>query len=390
MQSTMGDTPSQAPARPPETTQVARFRALLAADPSNERLRTQCARLAAEARDFDALLELARQRLRAAPADAEALFHEATALLGLRRVDEALRPLEALEAALPSDAAVLSNLGLCRYAQGDYAAARGPLERAYAAGERSADLLRLLASTYHHVGEIEKAVEIATANVDAARDNGALAGVFALAFLDGDDPARAARCAAFALKENPQSIDGLIVQGTLRLGQLETAEAVQQFANVAALAPDNARAWIGLGTAALLKQDLPTAKTALRRGLDHMPGHVGSWHVLAWTELMSGEIAEARRLFERSLELDRNFSESHGGLAAVAALSGDRATAQREIEVANRLDPECLSAKFAESVLARAAGDAEGARKLVQSTIAGMTDQPKSPLAEYLASLARR
>src|SRR5215510_9717580 len=110
MQTAMSDIPSQGTAPPPETAQLARLRALFAVDPSNEHLRQRCARLAAEARDFDALLDLARQRLRAAPADAEALFHEATALLGLRRVDEALRPLEALEAALPNDASVLSNL----------------------------------------------------------------------------------------------------------------------------------------------------------------------------------------------------------------------------------------------------------------------------------------
>jgi Tfp pilus assembly protein PilF len=159
---------------------------------------------------------------------------------------------------------------------------------------------------------------------------------------------------------------------------------------VAELAPENARAWIGLGTAALLNQDLKTASTALRRGLENMPSHVGSWHVLAWTELVSGNLAEARRLFERSLELDRNFSESHGGIAAVAALGGDRATAEREIEVANRLDPECLSAKFAQSVLLRAAGDPHSSRELVRSTIAGLDNDPKTPLAEYLAGLARR
>jgi tetratricopeptide (TPR) repeat protein len=390
MQSAMSGSSDEASPPPRDTTQLERLRMLLAADPGNERLRQRCAQVAAEAGDYETLLELAEQRLRAAPADAEALFHEATALLGLRRLTEALRPLETLEAARPDDAAVLRNLGLCRYALRDYSAARGPLERAYAAGERSADLVRLLASTYHHVGEIEKAVEIAAANVDAARGNGALAGVFALAFLDGDDAAHAARCAALALKENPRSIDGLIVQGTLRLGQLETSAAVEQFSTVVELAPENARAWIGLGTAALLNKDLPTAKTALRRGLEHMPGHVGSWHVLAWTELVSGDLAEARRLFERSIELDRNFSESHGGLAAVAALGGDRATAQREIEVANRLDPDCLSAKFAQSVLLQAAGDPKAARELVQSTIAGLADQPKTPLAEYLAGLARR
>jgi Tfp pilus assembly protein PilF len=154
--------------------------------------------------------------------------------------------------------------------------------------------------------------------------------------------------------------------------------------------PDNARAWVGLGTAALLGQDFAGAKSALRRGVEHMPGHVGSWHLLAWTELMTGEIDEAERLFARSFELDRNFAETHGALATIAAMRGDRESALRSTEVAKRLDSECLSAKYAQSVLARAAGDAEQARELIVSTIAGMTAEAKTPLAELLASFTRR
>jgi hypothetical protein len=45
-----------------------------------------------------------------------------------------------------------------------------------------------------------------------------------LALLDGNDAARSHRCAAWALEDNPSSIDGLVVQGTLELGRLEVAE----------------------------------------------------------------------------------------------------------------------------------------------------------------------
>lgn len=390
MERTSVDSASRPAAAPAEAAQLARLRALAAADPGNERLRRRCAQLATAAHDYDALLELSQQTLAAAPGDLQGLHDEATALLGLRRVADARRPLEALLAAQPESPPVLVNLGLCYYALKDYGAALPLLERCYAAGERSPDLLRLLVSTYHHVGRIDKAVEIATENVGAARGDGAVAGVFALAFLDGDDPARAARCAAHALEHNPDSVDGLIVQGTLRLAQLETTQAQRQFSSVLERSPSNARAWIGLGTAALLGQDLPGAKSALRRGVEHMPEHVGSWHLLAWTELMTGEIDEAERLFARSFEIDRNFAETHGGLATVAALRGDRAAAERAIEVANRLDPGCLSAKYAQSLLARAAGDAEHARELVESTIAGITAAENTPLATLLARFARR
>jgi Flp pilus assembly protein TadD len=311
-------------------------------------------------------------------------------MIGLRRFADAIPTLESVLAVIAKHPATLSNLGLCHYALGQFDQAVSYLEQCHATGERGPDLLRLLVSTYHHVGRIDEAAALAAANMELAERDGALAGVFALAFLDSGDAARAARCATLALASNDQSIDGLIVQGTLGLGRLETDIAVRQFGAVIEQAPENGRAWIGLGTAALLKQDLARARVALRQGVEHMPGHVGSWHVLAWTELMTGELDEAQRLFTHSLELDRNFSESHGGLAAVAAIRGDRATATREIEVANRLDRACVSAKFAESVLSSAAGQPERARELIVATIGRMTGTQDNPLASLLARLARR
>lgn len=112
--------------------------------------------------------------------------------------------------------------------------------------------------------------------------------------------------------------------------------------------------------------------------------------LLAWAELITGQPCEAQRLFEHSLELDRNFAETHGGIAAVAAMRGDQATATKEIAVANRLDPKCLSAKFAESVLKRAADDPAGAQTIVAATITDLAGRSAGPLATLLASLARR
>src|SRR5688572_9248193 len=169
MQIVTATSPSPAGAGPPEAAQLERLRALIAADPANERLRQRCAQVAAAAGDYEALLELSRQTLAVAPSDPEALHHEATALLGLHRVAEARQPLEALLAARPENSTALLNLGLCHYALRQYAAALPLLERCYAAGERSPDLLRLLVSSYHHVGQIDKSVEIATANLGVAR-----------------------------------------------------------------------------------------------------------------------------------------------------------------------------------------------------------------------------
>jgi Flp pilus assembly protein TadD len=373
-----------------EQQKLQRMRALLASDPRNEPLWQSCCDLAASGRDYAALEELAHHRLAATPADPQGLHRQAIALMGLKRFEAALEPLGALAASLPQDAAVARDLGLCHYALRRFDAAKPYFAARYAAGERDAELLRLLVSTYHHLGLMGEALAIAKDNSGPARADGALAGVYALLFFDADDPMRAARYASLALEKNPDSTDALVVQGTLRIAQMRLDEAQRDFDRVIERAPTNGRAWIGIGTTALLRRDFAAARKALRSGVENMATHVGSWHLLAWTELVSGDLDEAERLFTHALELDRNFAESHGALAAVAALRADRATAEREIEVANRLDPDGLAAKFAESLLLRAGGDPERARSLIMDTISGLAAQRASPLSELLSRLGKR
>jgi tetratricopeptide (TPR) repeat protein len=303
----------------------AKLRELLWADPANEALWRQCAAVAADLGDYTALEELARTRLAIDATHREALFHSATASIGLSNPGAAIAPLEALRQDMPDEPAVLSNLGLCHYSLRQFAEAASHLEHSYELGRREPDLLRLLVSSYHHVGRIDDAVKVAAANVEAARRDPALAGVLALAFLDGNDAARAQRCAAWALNGNPRSIDGLVVQGTLDLGRLDLAGAQARFNAVIEQSEQNGRAWIGLGTAALLRGQVEQAKSVIRRGLEHLQGHVGSWHLLAWAELITGQIDEAHRLFEHALDSTATCRVTWQP-AAVAA-HGDPATA---------------------------------------------------------------
>ena len=215
---------------------------------------------------------------------------------------------------------------------------RAPLEAAYRAGERSSGLLRLLVSTYHYLGLLNEAIAIAKENPQAAAADPALAGVYALAYLDANQAQSAARWATKALAADPNSIDGLTVQATLDASRMHVAHAQERFERVLQLSPENGRAWVGLGTLALLDRNLPRARELLTRGVELMPTHVGSWLVLAWVHLFSRELDSAEQVLQKAAQLDRNFSEVQGGLAAVAALRGDVQGAERGIEVALRLE----------------------------------------------------
>jgi tetratricopeptide (TPR) repeat protein len=362
---------------------------LLAADPDNSSLRSQCVNAAIAQAEYKAAEELVHERLRVVPLDPIALFDNATLLIAQKDFAGATPLLKGMLANGHRQIGILLNLGLCQYCLGDFAAARAPLEEAYASDPGVSGLVRLLVSTLHHLQLVEEAVKIADANADAARKDGALAGVYALLYLDADQPLGAARWAKTALALNPNCVDGLVVDGMLRITQMRTAEAEQQFKRALSVAPHTGRAWLGLGTLALLAQDTSGAKQAIHKALEFLRDHVGTWHMLAWTHLLARELPEAEAAFMHALELNRNFAETHGGLAAIAALRGDRKAAETSIEVAERLDPECLSAKFAASVLSSAAGDPSHSQRIIAEAGAGLA-KGNNALAQLLASVARR
>jgi Tfp pilus assembly protein PilF len=363
---------------------------MLRADPGNQRLARECVDLALACGDYDFVLHRTEDILSGSPLDLTASFDRATALIGKRDFARAIGVLREITALQPGLLAAQINLGLCHYLLAQFADARTPLEAAYQAGDRTSGLLRLLVSTYHHLGLLNEAIAIAKENPQAAAADAALAGVYALAHLDANLPQSAAKWATTALAADPNSIDGLTVQATLDVSRMHVAHARERFERVLQLSPENGRAWVGLGTLALLDRNLPRARDLLTRGVELMPTHVGSWLVLAWVHLFSRELDSAEQVLQKAAKIDRNFSEVQGALAAVAALRGDVQGAQRGIEVALRLDPKCLSAQYARSVLISRSGDPERGRELIRKTVSGLSPGDGSLLSRVLEEAAKQ
>ena len=368
---------------------VERLVNLLRLDPGNESLRRDCVGQAMQAGRFDLAVVAAEIALARDASNAGALFDKSNALIGQREFSAALDVLKSVEELAGPDPAILTNQALCHYALGEFAHAKALAMQCYEREVRTPGLLRLLVSSCHHLGDLEEAVKVACANEEAATADAPLAGVYALLFLDADDVARASRWAGVTLRLNPQSVDGRVTQATLLTARMQVDAARSMYESVVDDVPGNARAWIGLGSLALLEQDLEGAKRLLARGVELMPTHVGSWHVLAWAQLVSGDIDQAERNFEHALQLDRNFSESHGGIASVAALRGQRERAERAVEIARRLDPECFSARFAAAVLADRSADGSHGRKMILNVAAAMGEKDKSALGKFLRQVSR-
>lgn len=361
---------------------LASLRRFLDADPDNSRLRRDYVDTAVAAGEFGLVREIAEKRLATLPADPEAQFDRATALIGLKDFAGALEALRPLDATIPG---VRFNTGLCLFMLHNYAEARPFFQAGYEAGERSASQLRCFLRTLHHLGEVDEAVAIANDNATLVQSDGALAGVCALIYLDANETKRAALCARRALAANPDNIDALVSAGTLSAADLDASNARAAFSRVVDLAPANGRAWLGLGTLSMAARDFPRAAQEIERGLETMPSHVGSWHALAWTHLFSGNLDKAEAVFQHAMELNHNFSETHGSLAVIAAMRGDREAAERGIEVAERLDSECMSSKYARTLLV---SSPEESRQMLIDLVATVPGQGKR-LAEFLRDADR-
>jgi tetratricopeptide (TPR) repeat protein len=353
-------------------------------DPGNARLARDTVDAALRAGAYDFVLERTEKALAATPSDLHALFDRASALIGKHDYRGAIATLQSVLEREPGLPAAQVNLGLCHYLLQEYGAALPALNAAYASGDRSGNLLGLLISTHHHLGNIDEAFELCEANPQPRGSDARVSGIYALVYLDYEEAQKARVWATRALAANPRSVDGLVVAGTLDIADMQLERAREQFQLTLEVAPENARAFIGLGTLALLDNDMPRARKELQRGAQLMPTHVGSWHVLAWANLLSNDLDAAEAALNRALELDRNFAETHGGLASVAALRGEREKAEQLIEIALRIDESCLAAQFARSVLLGLAGNPDKAKRLIARTAASLASEQRSLLSRVI------
>jgi tetratricopeptide (TPR) repeat protein len=340
-----------------DTVKLDRLAAMLNSDPSNRRLRVDCIDMALQMRRYEFAADLVEQGLAITPNDETLLFLKSNALIGCKNFADARTALGLLHTFDPLNLAIIQNLALCCYCMNDFAAARTHLESLYASGNRDLGVIRMLVSSCHHLSNMERAVEVADENKDRARGDAGLAGVFALVYLDDSRAADAAKFAALALRGQPNNIDALITDGTLRTSSGDIERAQQSYECVLTINPESGRALVGIGLLDMMRRDFVKAKTNLKKGLQHMPGHLGSWHALGWAHFVTGELDDAQKIFDHAMEMDRNFAETHGALGVIAAARGEVDKAEEYARVALKLDPENMSARVVESILAARGGD---------------------------------
>lgn len=264
--------------------------------------------------NFDEALALTGQLIAAGYEEAPVRYNHAYALVCLRRFAEA-RP---FLLALQSEQALLALVG------------------------------RLLVRTHHYLGEVEEAIAVAVSCLQAEPQNGEMAGMLSLLYVDADEMEQARVWAERALALAPESIDALLAASTVTLAGEDT-DAARSFAHRAlAVQPRNGRVWSNLGLADMLDFDFAAARENLTQAVHYMPEHIGTWHLLGWVQMLQKDLDGAEASFNQALAIDDNFGETHGALAAVAAMRGDWERSEALAKTARRLDPDSMNTQYAQ------------------------------------------
>ena len=122
------------------------------------------------------------------------------------------------------------------------------------------------------------------------------------ALLTGDwDEAR--RLVATALDRFSDSLELALVAGELARLDGDGARAVQAFVNATRRAPQDYRAWYGLGTTYAEQENFEPARKALQRAVDLVPGATGPLAELGALETRALRLGSAQAAIDQSLNL---------------------------------------------------------------------------------------
>jgi len=368
-----------------DTARIDRLLGFLEADPRNTTLMADAALAALAAGRRELTQDLIARHAALAPLPAA--LNNAAGVLALTADDlEAARAAFATALAQDRDqAAVGFNLAWTQARLGDWQGVVDQVDAAMAAEIPRAGALKVHA--LHMLDRVEDALAYGRQLLDQRPDDVALLGASALAAMDVEDMALAARLAEQAGAQSPE---GRATLGLLALERQDAAAAAPFLEQALAVDPQNARARLGLGLAHMLEDRPAAAAPELDQAAERFGDHPGSWIAAGWAHYALGALPTSRARFEKAVAADGGFSEGHGGLAVIDVAEGRIEDARRNTDIALRLDRASLSGQLARSMLLAHDGAPEKGERLRERVIHAPMSPGGPSIAQAMTRLARR
>lgn len=265
--------------------------------------------------------------------------------------------------------AVVYNAAFAHFYSGDYATTVDLFAR-HASAQDSSTALLLHARALHHQELTEEAEPLVVQALEQEPQSTEARGLLSLLRYENDDLDSALSLSREVLVHDPDQLDALIACASAHFQQRAISASRNAWLHTVQAHPRCGRAWSGLGQLEFNELQFDQALEHLRKAVEFMPDHIGTWHLLAWIHILHNDSAAARKALLKSYELDRNFGETHGGLAVVDVMDDLEQEARFGIRRALKLNPDGLSARYAEMLLLQRAGKAEHAKELLHQVLA--------------------
>lgn len=370
--------------------QLERYEDFLTQDPGNIKLIGDVLDLYIQLGEFQKAKILLAKSLQDTPSDAGLIFRQATLSMATGEIDNAIKQYGKLIEQGRNDASIYYNLAYAYGLQRRFDEALAQLDTIENAADVLPESLLLRARIFHHLGNIEEALECATQYVEKQPQSADGFGELALLYLDMENYTSASEQASKALAIDAEQPEALSTEGFIALTNQDDVSARSLFDRALARHPKSGRCWTGLGLTEMFNGNLTEAIEALTKAVEYMPDHIGTWHALAWCQMSTDQLDDAAKSFETSLELDRNFAETHGGLAVIEILKGDIAEAETLTKKSLRLNPMCFAGRFANSLLKSKTGSAEEAQKSIEGILNTRLEDDGMTVQQSLSLLASK
>lgn len=372
-----------------DTEAVSRYEGFVKLDPDNPLIWLRLGDLYHRAGRFEESASSYEKVLALEPQNLIAQSRLAGVMISLHDFSGAQSQLESVLAQGETDPALYHNLGLTLFYQKRWAEALEAFEKAAVDGIDLPENFAYRAYSLHHLGEVERAIQLAREWAARASDSRA-EGYLSLLEMDHGELEKARHRADAVLGREPDNTDAAVVVGSCLLEDQEMDRALALFRGVTQKEPDNPRGWLGMGLLQLYHQKFPLAVQTLERAGTLMPKNMGTLVTIGWARLLNDDLTGAEQAFRHALEVDRNFGEAHGGLASVLAVQGKDEEARAEIKRSFALDRGGFGAVFAHSLLLERAGKKAQATRLVTRTLERSVREGSPRLIDSIQLFARR
>jgi tetratricopeptide (TPR) repeat protein len=275
----------------------------------------------------DEALAAARSAARLQPGSVEVLYTLAHVLAEAGHRDEAVAQYRRILELRPDHAEALTNLGVALAERGRLNEAEALLRRAVAAGPR-------MAKAHHNLG---------------------------VALAQMKRPDEAIECLEQALALEPDYVEAYVNLGNVLNGIGRTADAIARYEQALKLRPDNGLAYNNLGLA-LTEADRPAeAVSMLQQAVRLRPGDSETYANLGQAYAALGRLAEAEASFHEALRLDPRNGEAHHGLGNACKEQGRLQEALASYQMALWFNPDAAPTQYNRSLALLQSGNyAEG------------------------------